>query len=216
MDDLRKHLIAASAGPESRSIGKMELCQAPLLGGLAIGWRCVFRTEPLLTHFDDDPEKDTVDRLFTSALQATADFVQGRTVRDLDGLIEAMDGMSSRTIKRGQKVARATYELLLGIRYALEGDGVMAASSSATAIMLSMGDVPRRPDEEMSDVAKVLSGQSRDIGPNLMRDVVADDYENLAKLGLGAFPELGKPIVPTASGPLGPFWPDGAPDWYPT
>ena len=40
------------------------------------------------------------------------------------------------------------------------------------------------------------------------------DYSHLLDLALGAPGELGRPADPSESGPLGPLWPDGAPDWY--
>ena len=41
------------------------------------------------------------------------------------------------------------------------------------------------------------------------------DYDRLLSLNLGTYPELGHPIDPTATGPLGPLWPEGPPEWYP-
>jgi len=40
------------------------------------------------------------------------------------------------------------------------------------------------------------------------------DHEKLLKLHHVAFPEIGDPIDPSESGPLGPLWPDGKPKWF--
>jgi hypothetical protein len=40
------------------------------------------------------------------------------------------------------------------------------------------------------------------------------DLSRLIELNLGAPGQLGQPIDVTESGPLGPDWPNGAPEWY--
>jgi hypothetical protein len=40
------------------------------------------------------------------------------------------------------------------------------------------------------------------------------DFNGLLALNLGQPLTLGQPIDPSETGPLGPLWPDGSPDWY--
>ncbi len=40
------------------------------------------------------------------------------------------------------------------------------------------------------------------------------DLKKLESLGLGKLGTLGKPVDPSESGPLGPLWPRGAPEWF--
>ena len=40
------------------------------------------------------------------------------------------------------------------------------------------------------------------------------DFDRLSSLNLGTYPELGQPIDSTKNGPLGPLWPEGAPEWF--
>src|SRR5208337_739233 len=45
-------------------------------------------------------------------------------------------------------------------------------------------------------------------------DAASDsDYEGLLERDLGHFPDLGRPVDPAESGPLGALWPDGEPAW---
>ena len=43
---------------------------------------------------------------------------------------------------------------------------------------------------------------------------VRTDYDRLLELNLGDYPDLGDPIDPTETGPLGALWPEGAPEWF--
>jgi hypothetical protein len=42
------------------------------------------------------------------------------------------------------------------------------------------------------------------------------DFRKLVELDLGEYPAVGRTVDPSASGPLGPLWPDGEPEWLAT
>ncbi len=65
-----------------------------------------------------------------------------------------------------------------------------------------------------ADAASDAARFARSCGGNAVGLAVISDYEKLREMNSGKFPDMGILIDPTESGPLGPFWPDGPPDWY--
>src|SRR5262249_36273869 len=52
------------------------------------------------------------------------------------------------------------------------------------------------------------------LGAAAFARAMARDYQKLVDRKLGKFPERGEAIDPSETGPLGPLWPEGEPDWY--
>jgi hypothetical protein len=58
------------------------------------------------------------------------------------------------------------------------------------------------------------AGAAWDTGRAASRPAARGDLHQLLALELGRPGTLGKPIDPAEDGPLGPLWPNAAPDWY--
>ena len=70
---------------------------------------------------------------------------------------------------------------------------------------------PRRATD---DAAEDTARAAWDTGRAASRTAARGDLHQLLALELGRPGTLGKPIDPAEDGPLGPLWPNAAPDWY--
>jgi hypothetical protein len=57
------------------------------------------------------------------------------------------------------------------------------------------------------------ASEDPDAGASNLVAASRSDYESLAALNLGSYPNLGATIDPRETGPLGPLWRDGLPSW---
>jgi hypothetical protein len=112
-----------------------------------------------------------------------------RATAGATGWVDAADFAATDAARAATEAARAAGWAAAGdARWAAAIDAAAAAHSAATAAGRAAAD----------DVAFVAA---------------AADISRLLELKLGKPRTLGTPIDPSESGPLGPLWPDGEPEW---
>jgi hypothetical protein len=67
---------------------------------------------------------------------------------------------------------------------------------------------------DAADAADAASLIVASIADSAQAQAARADFIHLLGLGLGLSQEFGQPIDPSESGPLGPLWPKGEPEWF--
>lgn len=91
---------------------------------------------------------------------------------------------------------------------------VQAASTAIRAQELVNDGVATDVAASAYGASRVLEANSQQEYATLVVGAIRADFDKLQSLSLGRFAELGQPIDPTESGPLGNLWPLGEPAWY--
>src|SRR5271157_5858707 len=104
--------------------------------------------------------------------------------------------------------------------FARGGKAVRAAGAAARAGNAARA-AARAVDAARAAAAKAAADAAEDTahaawntGRAASRTAARGDLQQLLALELGRPGTLGKPIDPAEDGPLGPLWPNAAPDWY--
>ena len=192
-----------------------DLKKLPLRAIVALSFRCARRVERLAVPDDDRSETQRCRAAVSNAIRLTEDFANGLSGMSAESVITEIE--QCRAVVHGDFVrdsALATIE--------------SAARAAANALhMLDLrkeAEASRRPGpgkadplESLVDVTADLTARSAFTAAfeavaadghtdNFIKAAIAD-YERLLRLDLGTYPEAGKPIDPSAKGPLGTLEP---------
>ena len=88
------------------------------------------------------------------------------------------------------------------------------AANAARAADIAAADAAAARAAADADAAEDTARAAWDTGRAASRTAARGDLHQLLALELGRPGTLGKPIDPAEDGPLGPLWPNAAPDWY--
>jgi hypothetical protein len=96
------------------------------------------------------------------------------------------------------------------------GDAAFAAAAAAGPSIVDARRAARAGADAADKCAAAGRAAARagvDAADRYAARAADDDYGKLLRLNLGKYPDLGQPVDPSESGPLGPLWPDGEPEW---
>jgi hypothetical protein len=196
-----------------------DLRRLPLRAIVAYAARCAWRVKSLYRLPDDYPDKprheEAVDKAISAARYYAADQVFAGIIRSAfaagDDAAAAADSAAGAAIagddaaaaadsaRAAAAAARAAATAAAADR-ATVSSARMAADSAALSVAWIAHPPNMTPAETDRDARTCAAARA--------------DFHRLLDLDLGRFPEPGNPVDPSESGPLGPLWPDGAPEWY--
>ena len=177
-----------------------EMGQLPLRALVAFAVRCARRVQPLFTLPDDHPEKQKHIAAVERASRTAEAFAQGIPEADRDAAWAAARAAwaASMTSDAAGLPPNAAW-------------AAAAASDAAHAAFHSSVAAPVAAAQAAWDAAvdSVRTAEAAARAYNAWPAAAArSDYDRLRELGLGCFPDLGEPIDPSVTGPLGPLWRD--------
>jgi hypothetical protein len=173
-----------------------DLEKLPLLALVAFAARCARRVQPLYRLPKDYPHKIEYERAVERALQMAETFAAGMAnILVVDKVVADHTVMAAVEAEAAKAAAEAAV-------YAAEAASNAARPSGAAVVTA----VTATDENAKAAVDKPFSGY--------VARAAESDYEKLLALDLGNYPDLGRTVDPSESGPLGPLWPDEAPGWY--
>ncbi len=180
-------------------VSLFEVAQLPLRAAVAFAARCARRMQPSCQRIPaDTPERKAQLEAIEAAIRLAEE-----CARAVPGDADAAEAVAAETFNIGEAVGQfANY-------------APYCASHAARAAHWAYApDL----DQNYTEVIACTYGASRVVQTNadmLLKDMIVAalraDYERLVSLGLGQQAEIGKPIDPSETGPLGPLWPAGSP-----
>ncbi len=186
---------------QPRAVSLSDLGQLPMRSNVAFAVRCAQRLRPCFRLTAQAPRGREQVAAVDAAIGAATAFCSGLPLEP---------GHAAAAARKASAVAEATYEFTSYAGFA----AVRAAHAAACAEAV----VGKAPDMDVTEVVAAAFGAARVIAANVDANaldlVVAALYEDVQKLlalartGVG---ELGAPVDPAESGPLGALWPAGAP-----
>ena len=182
-----------------------ELKKLPLLAIVAYAVRCARRAQPI---FAAIPNLATHGAAVEQAISFAERFCVGK---DLNAAVDAVE----RAAERAADAAAVARQFAGGNAAALAAGAAQAAAQATAAVEDSWAD-PNTADRVVRAATYAAGRASRAVAADRCAAVSAAaraDYDRLRSLNLGTYPELGQPIDPTETGPLGPLWPEGPPEW---
>jgi hypothetical protein len=193
-----------------------DLKKLPLRAIVALAARCARRVEDLALLPEDHPDSTRCRAAVENALRLAEDFARGVPCPSFEPVVREIE--ACRAIGEGKFVHDSAM-----------GAVVMAAHAAATGIHAvdlrgepeeahPFGPAPPNPLPHLADVtadlvardaftAAVEAGGAARLTDHFIKGAV-EDYEELLRLDLGSYPQAGKPIDPSAHGPLGPLGPE--------
>lgn len=181
-----------------------DLKQLPLCAIVAFAARCARRVQPLYRLPENFPDRAKHLRAVETAISTAELFARERKP------IAAYVEVDAAAYAAGTDNAAAqTYPAACAAGGAA-ADAYGAASAAARAAV--DGTYTRAVVSAAGDAnaaaARAAAYDDAEIDASTL------DLATLKRLELGSFPELGRPIDPGEGGPLGPLWPNGAPEWF--
>jgi hypothetical protein len=175
-----------------------RLAQLPHHAVVAFAARCARRVQPL-THALPQQGRDAIDRAIASAKA----FAKGTAAA-------AADDAAARADAARADAARADAEAAVAAKAAV------AARAGADVAWADAADVARA--DAAGDAAAWAADAALVAGAAAADEAAAwaaasSDLERLIALKRGEPDTLGAPIDQSESGPLGPLWPQGMPEW---
>lgn len=212
-----------------------ELKLLPLRALVAHAARCARRAEALYLLPSGHPDTEGNRRAIHEAIQFAEDFASG-------GVIDIMPAfLAAKRAERAAEAAKAVPDAIHSMFSAYSACYAAWAAHVAATELTSSSVLGIRAFEIAQEVGKQKgkgAGEARaqqflvptrgsytarfvatscvcaaNASPMAIGEIW-NDYQKLLSLDLGTYPELGNPIDPSVDGLLGPFWPDGAPQWY--
>ena len=204
-----------------------KLRRLPLRALVAYTTRCARRVQPLYVLPSSFQDREAHVHAVEDAILLAREFSGGGTVdvvRALAAAKKAEDAANAaKTVSTGAQAVYSAY----AASYAAWAVHVAASdlsSSSRVSIQafLKIDQVGKDQANKIlapnraaltarcAHAAAASAGQATPAAVEQM----LNDYNRLADLELGAFPELGNPIDPLEQDPLGDLWSDGTPKWY--
>src|SRR5512135_3250380 len=199
-----------------------QLAQLPLRAIVAFAVRCARRVQPLghvLTEYRPVEVED--------AIASAEGFARGgKAVRAAGAAARAAD--AARAAARAVDAARAAAAKAAADSDWVDADDAEAAdawaeapvrAADAAACAARAANAGHAADIAAADASAAgadadTARAAWDTGRDAARDAARGDLRRLRALDLGRPGTMGKPIDPAEQGPLGPLWPDAAPDWY--
>jgi hypothetical protein len=190
-----------------------NLKKLPLRAIVALSARCARRVEHLALLPDDHPASERCRAAVGAALRMAEDFAWGKPCRSLESVVREIEA------------CRATGEGAF-VHDSAMGAVVLTAHAAATALhALALRGEPEEADvfgaaqpnpfPHLANItADLAAGDAftaavEAVGADRFTDQfikgAIEDYEKLLRLDLGSYPQAGKPIDPSTSGPLGPL-----------
>jgi hypothetical protein len=170
---------------------------------VAFAARCARRVQPLAMRLPADPRnREAVER----AIRVAEEFARGNQVSPHTGRAAAdaaravaTDAWAAKDTAASYAANAACYAANAAAAYTVTAgrDGATKVAGAAVYAYTDAAASARAGDARVAFDAASVS-----------------DLGKLARLKLGLFPELGAPIDPSESGPLGPLWPEGKPGWW--
>jgi hypothetical protein len=160
----------------------------PLRAIVAFAARCARRVQPLTSSLPEHG-RDAVERAIQVAEGfACGDDLTGAAARAADVAADAWADADA--ADAAADAARAAANAARAAAWAADADAATAARAADAA-------------DAAADAARAAADAAAD----------ALDLNRLIALNLGRPGTRGSPIDPSEAGPLGPLWPNGAPDW---
>jgi len=181
-----------------------DLTKLPLLAIVAYAVRCARRALPVV---------DTVSSfaMHGAAVKEAISLVECFCVgEDLNAAPDAVE----RAADAAGRAASVAQSFAGGSAVALAAGAAQAAAQATAAVEDSWAD-PNSADRIVRAATYAAGRASRAVAADRCAAVSAAaraDYDRLLSLNLGTYPDLGQPIDPTDTGPLGPVWPEGLVD----
>jgi hypothetical protein len=188
-----------------------DLKKLPLRAIVALAARCARRVEAQAWLPVDHPQRERCRLAFASAIKLAEDFAKGLPLSSLES--------SVREAEACRALVRDNF-----VRSSAAGAAVLAAHAAATASSsLKARTEPKesplleapKPNvlPHLADVTADLAARDAFLAAaeafgaeghvDAFVKAAIDDYQTLLSLDLGNYPQAGKPIDPTSTGPLG-------------
>ncbi|HLA83866.1 MAG TPA: hypothetical protein VJL29_03650 [Thermoguttaceae bacterium] len=165
-----------------------ELKQLPLRAIVAYAARCARRVQP-----DFQPKEDRYVAVVREAIVCAENFARADESKRVDVATIAAEAYRISRIHvaaaTAYYAADATRHSIAAVRDSSAEAAEKTVNAALAAAMLTADAAPPNDRKEFVMAAAVR------------------DYQNLVSLGLGSFPEPGKPVDASEKGPLGWFWP---------
>lgn len=202
-----------------------RLAQLPLHAIVAFAARCARRVEPLYRLPDRTPVALKHTRNVKAAIKIAERFasVSGPSyTRDAASAARAADAAHDAAASAAHASAdapavsadKAAFKIAAAVaRAAAHAARVVDEANSANADVVADRAAWQVADRA-ADAARAAEAARSAVDKGSLEIIYEPDLAALTRLNLGQFPELGDPIDPSESGPLGPLWPDGEPAWY--
>jgi hypothetical protein len=189
---------------QPRTVGLNDLGQLTLRANVAFAVRCAQRMRPCFKLPSDAPRRREQMAAVDGAIRVAAAFCRG---------LPGEPGRAAAAARVAGVVAEETSEVTGYAGYA----AVRAAEAAANA-----EEVVRNPsDNDAIEVVAAAFGAGRVLAANtgaftldLVVAALYADVETLKSMGHGSCLDLGAPVDPSESGPLGSLWPAGTPVWF--
>ncbi len=200
-------------------MNKAELKRLPLRAIVALAARCARRVRRLYSMPENMPHaakyQSALDRAIEVAeMVAASAVVPGTAVATAarDARVAANGGTTAAgaAATSASSAARAA-EGATKAATAAAGAAPTTATAAEAAEAASSSAEAGRAAEATAAAAEIAYLYAVDAAG--VAAAAEADYVKLLRLNLGKYPDLGDPVDPSESGPLGPLWPDGEPEW---
>jgi hypothetical protein len=190
-----------------------DLIKLPLRAIVALSARCARRVEDLALLPDDHPEKERCRAAAANAIRLAEDFASGLPCPYAESVVSEIE--QCRAVTHDDFVRdNALATCLTAARSAVNAlHALDLYGESATS--RSVGSSKPNPIGQLAEVTADLAARvsftaafeavAADGHTDPFITAAIEDYQNLLRLGLGKYPEAGKPIDPSSKGPLGPL-----------
>jgi hypothetical protein len=184
-----------------RPIGLDELAQLTMRANVAFAARCARRMRPWFKLPADAARRIEQTAAVDGAIAVAEEFCRGLSLEI---------GRAAEAARVAAMVAEETYEDTNYAGFA----AVRAAEAAACA-----EEAVRNPsDSGMIEVVAAAFGAGRVLAANagaftqhIVVAALRDDIDKLLQLAHGTIQDLGPPVDPSETGPLGPLWPGATP-----
>jgi len=183
-----------------------ELKKLSRRGMAAFAARCARRVQPL---FDIQERVEAVRK----AIEVAEDFAKGGAGNPNEAYAAAVATGGSKAHPESGDVASLGSSSSIGASGSSEAAEAAREAAGYAARTGSYYDPGAPTYAAAAAVAAAKAAAAVGDGDGSTATAVKIDYEKLLRLHHVAFPEIDDPIDPSESGPLGPLWPDGKPEW---
>lgn len=202
-----------------------ELRKLPLRALSAFAARCAKRVQSIFILPSNNPNIERDNIAIANAILAAEDYATGRDIKITDAFPAAVAALtaaqSAKEIDTGFQAfnaASSAAEAAFSV-YAAVSDLSSNNMIVATAFNLLRDEITIKNAMDIAKAGHTANFSARsalfaaNATPSSITHMV-NDYRKLLSLNLGKFFEIGVPIDPSETGPLGVLWPNGAPKWF--
>src|SRR5271157_4842354 len=195
-----------------------QLAKLPLRAIVAFAVRCARRVQPLgrvLTEYRQVEVDDAIAIAEGFARGGKAVHAAGAAARAVDAARAAAAKAAADSDWVDADDAEAAAAWADATARAADAAACAArAANAARAADIAAADAAAARADADADAAEDTAHAAWNTGRAASRTAARGDLQQLLALELGRPGTLGKPIDPAEDGPLGPLWPNAAPDWY--